>query len=128
MKVIPKSMNSARACLKQLLHRQKVSHTGWFMGCREAFLQSLFACVLSHNSLIVSFMFSEYMLERTKDINHTSEAFLIIEALCQHFGSSYKLVSTIVNEIPAHMKSLGHMKSRHILNPSTYEIPAHMKS
>ena len=62
MKVIPKSMNSARACLKQLLHRQKVSHTGWFMGCREAFLQSLFACVLSHNSLIVSFMFSETKL------------------------------------------------------------------
>ena len=24
------------------------------------------------------------------------------------------------------MKSLAHMKSRHILNPSTYEIPAHM--
>ena len=61
MKVIPKIMDYARACLKQLLHRQKVSHTGWFMGCREAFLQSLFACVLSYNSLIGSFMFSEYM-------------------------------------------------------------------
>ena len=61
MKVIPKIMDYARACLKQLLLRQKVSHTGWFMGCREAFLQSLFACVLSHNSLIGGFMFSEYM-------------------------------------------------------------------
>ena len=61
MKVIPKIMDYARACLKQLLHRQKVSHTGWFMGCREAFLQSLFACILSHNSGIGGFMFSEYM-------------------------------------------------------------------
>ena len=76
MKVIPKIMDYARACLKQLLHRQKVSHTGWFMGCREAFLQSLFACVLSYNSLIGSFIFSEYMFylcgETTNLINPSS--------------------------------------------------------
>ena len=74
MKVIPKIMDYARACLKQLLHRQKVSHTGWFMGCREAFLQSLFT--LSHNSLIGGFMFSEYMFylsdETTNLINPSS--------------------------------------------------------